>query len=282
MSSSPRSAEPKERPDEYAAHLVVAHNLDTGVQFHDDGTEPGMVDYLILDGSDAVGALEVGRNTSEARTKASRAWERHALDPMVAAELTRSWSVSCLQDNPPTFAGLQQRLVPVFRLLEAEDRSSCDVWSPSRSVSGTPEHTLAQLGIQMAYAHDAPDGVARIWISVGGGGSSAMSPDAPLEQLESWLASDATDPAGLRRKLAATGLSHRHAFVWVDLQSDFAAHRWLDEDRLPDRDPVLPTEVTAVWLTNGARGWHWSPAGGWKHLDGLDDAMATTRAAFNI
>jgi hypothetical protein len=213
MSTSSRPPEPRERPDEYAAHLIVANNLGSAVQFHDDGSAPGLVDYLIMDGSDAIGALEVGRNTSTSRTKTSRAWGRHALEPMTAPELTRTWSVSCWQDDPPIFAGLQQRLVPVLRALEADGRSSCDVWSPNRYVRGTPEQMLAQLRIQMAHAHDAHDGVARIWVSVGTGGSSATSPDAPLSQLEAWLTSDAADPAGDRRKLAATGLPQRHAFV---------------------------------------------------------------------
>jgi hypothetical protein len=275
MPTPMRSPEMHESRSEFAACLLVRHNSDVQLKFNDDRRADGLVDYLITSaGGVDIGALEVGTNTSESRTASETAWQKHARDPVDAPTLRQSWSLMCWTQSPANFSRLHRKVIPVLERLEAAGQDRCDTATAARYHAGTPEHELANLQVVLAHALPPRAGkTAQVVVNLAGGGASRSEAEAPLSHLEDWLHSPDPDPAGMRSKLAATGLSQRHAFVWVDFQSEFAAHRWLREGELPQRAPRLPTEVTHVWLASGSAGWSWSPAVGWAQLD-FADALA--------
>jgi hypothetical protein len=264
-----------ESRSEFAAYLLVSHNSEARLKFNDDHRADGLVDYLITSADGAeIGALEVGTNTSEPRTAATEAWKKHAREPVDAPALRQSWSLMCWSQSPPTFSRLYREVIPVLERLEAAGRDRCDSATAARYHPGTPENQLANLQIALAHALPPRAGrTAQVMVNLAGGGTSRSEAEAPLSHLEDWLHSPDPDPAGIRSKLAATGLPERHVFVWVDFQSDFAARRWLSEGELPQRAPRLPTEVTHVWVASGSAGWSWSPVAGWRQLE-FADALA--------
>jgi hypothetical protein len=78
-------------------------------------------------------------------------------------------------------------------------------------------------------------------------------------------------------KLDAAGTSERHLFVWTDSDTPIEiaapftstqATEWAHFG-LPDRPPILPHEVTHLWVVHygAGRGWLWGPVDGWRQID---------------
>jgi hypothetical protein len=118
-------------------------------------------------------------------------------------------------------------------------------------------------------------------------GSIYVTPEFPFERTGGWLA-DTGDAlaewlgeflasskcSDVRRKLADSGASERHAFIFLpglDSEAPFSVTDLLarDDAPLPEVDPVLPAEVTHVWA---ASSWStgncvlWSPEKGWAAI----------------
>ena len=80
-------------------------------------------------------------------------------------------------------------------------------------------------------------------------GSAAPVWPAFLDWLADFLASGRT--ANVRRKLAATNAPERHAFVAASFSTDgdvFFALAQEGHPELPASDPVLPSEITHLWV----------------------------------
>lgn len=91
-------------------------------------------------------------------------------------------------------------------------------------------------------------------------------PDESLILLENYMGNTEDN----KSKLASTGKINRHLWLWID---DFTLNSVLkafsdDETRLPSREPVLPEEITHVWIVNelNGYGWYFSPDGGWQDV----------------
>jgi hypothetical protein len=89
-------------------------------------------------------------------------------------------------------------------------------------------------------------------------------PDESLTLLEKYIG----DTEDNKAKLASTDRQDRHLWLWIDeytLKSVLDAFSD-DENRLPSREPVLPEEITHVWIVNelNGYGWYFSPDEGWQ------------------
>jgi hypothetical protein len=261
---APRAPERREREDEYAAYLVVDHFGDLTLQHNDGNAAGAQVDYLIVENGDAVGALEVGRNTGQSR---QRNVPRNTSFP--APVLDNSWDLTCSLDAAPTWNELKKDVIPVLQRMEIGGRTAGGPW---RGSSRRSDRELAALHVLNAEVGPTipPGGTPTVRLNVYWGDGSPPTPETPLTQLEQWLADPGDDQVGMRSRLRATDLAMRHVFVWTDIYATGAAGRWLDE--FPGRDPDLPAEITHVWLASGRTGWSWAPDRGWRHIAHLDDA----------
>ncbi len=127
-----------------------------------------------------------------------------------------------------------------------------------------------ELGIAeiVAGAQAKGDHGAVRFLVPGAGGPAQLDLDRVVQWCSEFLASPAI--ADVRDKLAATGAPQRHAFILVTMSSEWAVHHALGigaHGVLPNRPPVLPPEITHVWLLGieGAdRCIAWLPElGGW-------------------
>lgn len=80
--------------------------------------------------------------------------------------------------------------------------------------------------------------------------------------------------ADVLAKLARSGLEERHVFILLPgfTTAPFGVVDMLrrEDDSVPEAPPVLPPEVTHVWLVSLwsiGRGLRWSPEGGWARFN---------------
>jgi hypothetical protein len=267
---APRAPERCEHEDEYAAYLVLDHFGELTLE-RDDTAASAHVDYLIMNDGDAVGALAVGRNTSPSRRR-----DVPRDTSFSAPSLDNSWDLTCSVDAAPTWAELRKAVIPVLQRMELGGRTAGGPW---RGSSRRSDRELAALHVLNAeIAPTTPSGsTPTVRLTVYWDDPLPSAPETPLSQLEQWLADPADERAGMRANLSATGLAVRHVFLWTDAYTTGGAERWLD--KLPSRQPDLPSEVTHVWLASGNAGWRWAPDRGWQHLAHLDDAHRLARRA---
>jgi|SoiMethySBSTD1v2_1073268.scaffolds.fasta_scaffold397366_1 hypothetical protein len=100
------------------------------------------------------------------------------------------------------------------------------------------------------------------------GGYVAPSTDAVAEWVGPFLADEKR--ARVRRKLASSCASEHHAFIVVigfsDLDFVITEPLMRDDPPLPSVDPILPSEVTHVWVAStwsAGAVFRWSRATGW-------------------
>ncbi|MCA1713290.1 MAG: hypothetical protein LC789_17275 [Actinobacteria bacterium] len=101
------------------------------------------------------------------------------------------------------------------------------------------------------------------------GGVVADTGDA----LAAWAGDFLQDPqqADVLAKLDRSGAAERHAFIilpgFTTAPFTVTDLLWREAGPLPSAPPVLPPEVTHIWLVaswNTGRGVRWSPDGGWR------------------
>lgn len=120
-------------------------------------------------------------------------------------------------------------------------------------------------------------------------GSIYLTIEQPLGRMSGWTGRTSEDAAtwigeylggdrtaDIRRKLARSGCAERHAFVFLPVFSTapFAALNLAMGGGEPVHAPVLPPEITHVWLAdmwNTPTGHRWSRDLGWRTFDKLLD-----------
>ncbi|MBF6238711.1 hypothetical protein IU474_16805 [Nocardia otitidiscaviarum] len=249
-----------ERRDEYAARLIVEANSCYELTAVDHNSGVRLVDYTVApSGSEPIGVLEVGRNTTESIVRGRQAFLRYASGGYSAPDLHSSWILGCRSDTQ--FKPLFKRALPILMEIEAADIDQVDFRDSWRA--GGFSQRLREIGVRSASVVSGGQPPARIFVTLTWGLAAPIGPKAVVDELEQWLTGEST--RDLREKLSADGAAERHAFVWVDASSAYGAWRALREEALPILPPQLPPEVTHVWVTNGYAGWFWSPLG-WSRL----------------
>lgn len=258
------------RPEEDAAQSIIETTLGLPVELNDTGKTSSAWDFTI-DPSGEPQALEVVQCLDRRSKRNGAAAQQHAGEGMRIEGLRRRWTVQVDDERPPAYRELAQELQGPLLAAEAADLStvSASDWSAFHHPQLQQiAATLNRLRIQQAYAIDARDAAdaGLVSLATGFGFATALGSDPGLTELEDFL--DAPDMADVRKKLKSSGLSRRHALVWVQMTGAPSSWRLFGRDEefvLPSRPPRLPEEVTDVWWLSGHRGWRWSPQG-WSEL----------------
>ena len=136
---------------------------------------------------------------------------------------------------------------------------------------------LLAAGVERAVAaqdHRHNPHAHRVIVSLGSGGSSGGSDQALYLLIE--MLSEKEDNA---RKLAASGVDHRHLFVWIDDDARYDIARPLTheppswgEERFgtPSTPPALDPAITHLWVVHESSrmGWLWDGKT-WQELHDL-------------
>ncbi|MCW2744889.1 MAG: hypothetical protein JWM48_1439 [Mycobacterium sp.] len=130
------------------------------------------------------------------------------------------------------------------------------------------------LGVQFASAHPAEKDVGAYVINVRQDPIWSGDADPVLGWLEDWIESEPS-ARNLRAKLARSGADERHAFIvlpaWSTAPVEVEWHIHGVTSPMPERAPVLPSELTHIWLVSvwGTTGIRWSPGvtdGKWERF----------------
>lgn len=231
---------------------------------------------------DRIAALEITSVVDEAEVAQSRALQKHQPS---CPNLSRHWHLSLQPET--NIRALVGRVCSLLRALElcqvdtiVPDRKldpSDPDWALENELRSTPEvEELRNLGVQGATSFtQGPAGL----ITTGSHSLFSTHPDLVVEAVEVEASKDDN-----RRKLAASGSTDRHLFVWVERNPEAGA---LAFPLLPETLPRLPVEVTTVWVATGGyadeglviqRCWRVSPPDEWKdvpcrHVTGTSNSL---------
>lgn len=249
---------------------MITAALGHPVRQHDDGSRPGMHDLDIDLPDGTVAAVEV---TAAADPASIELWNivNGGDDRWIVPELAGGWMVSLL---PSARAKRVKAELPDL-LRQLEDAGDVRFGFGWREPGHPRLVALKDLGAVSGSRGDTDfPGVIYLTIELprerqGG----FVSTEASAVGL--WLADFLAHPqqADVLAKLARSGADDRHAFVILPgfTTAPFAVSDllWREDGPLPSSPPVLPAEVTHVWLVstwNIGTGLRWSPDGGWQHF----------------
>ncbi len=207
------------------------------------GAKPGTYDFAILDGSREVGALEVTSLAVEGAIDLEAALGRHG-QGIETADLARRWVVSldeAAEERKIPYLEIKRRLIPFLVAIEAEGRQSFHTQDGWRS--SAVRQLIEALPVETGFSYDRTK-QPRVLV-LPPGRAAMVGGEVAHRAIEEAAAGDRF--AGERRKLKASNLPERHLFVWVhtSVWDVWAAVR---DEHPPDRAPVLPEEITSLWL----------------------------------
>jgi hypothetical protein len=241
-----------ERPNELEAKRIVERVTGMALK-HADAN--GGVDYLSTDGQHAleVDALAASREAG-----------------MPDGELPTCWLVFT-SDTQRRLKAFRQRvhvaLVDLERAGETFfDRGRAGTHLIERGPLSHIYQPLLDAGVERASAmpnHAHKRNAHQVIPSLGTGGSSSGS-DQALDLLIKMLSRNEDNP----KKLEASGVGHRHLFVWLDDDTRFDIARPLShepppwgEERFgtPSTPPALDPAITHLWVVHESSrmGWLW-------------------------
>lgn len=256
-----------EKPDEYRAKQMFNRITSIELISNEDG-QPSQVDYVSKE-PNLDTALEVSRYT-EGIQKGLWKGFKSSNTLFYVPYLRRHWLVST--DGAVRQDKFNDEVPPALYTLE---RLGLSTFNEMQHCWFNEVREL-QLALQIfeansvRFAQSAPEMYSfsevdprNIGVSSGINWSYGW-PDESLTLLEKYIG----DTEDNKSKLASTGKQDRHLWLWVD---EFTLKSVLNafsdkESRLPSRKPVLPEEITHVWIVNelNGYGWYFSPNGGWQ------------------
>ncbi|HEU5152047.1 MAG TPA: hypothetical protein VFU19_16250 [Iamia sp.] len=258
------------------ACLTMSAALDATVEIHDDNSQPSMHDLEIAYPD---GRLAVGEVTSNTDGASVALWKHiNSGDRWIDPNLEGGWALSL---RPEAQGTAVQRFVPIIlrllegmgvRRVEPDDDDFAPAWSQQ----------LFQLGVASASQHEtAFAGSIYVTLEQPSERSGGVV-DQTGADLSRWIGEFLAEPklADVRSKLARAEVDERHAFVVVPgfSTAPFGVVNLLwDGSYLPITDPVLPMEVTDVWIATTwsvPQGVRWSSSVGWQWFDTFVDRKA--------
>lgn len=220
--------------------------LGVPVVQHDDGSRDAMHDLEVIYGNGSRAAVEIRCAVDREQTEF---WNVvNGRGRWIESDLVGGWFVLA----KPNARQLRRQLPPFLRSLERAGLSAFPSYRAEPS----------------ANVVDPPRGVVRA--SQNGTdfpGSIYVQPDLPNEQIAAFM-SDTSDAVAdwlgvflhddacrdVREKLARSGVAERHAFVVVSglngLPFAVAGLLLRDDVLSPTTAPVLPPEITDVWIAS--------------------------------
>jgi hypothetical protein len=260
-----RDARRHEGDFELMAARVVARLTGERVVIQDDNSVQGMADVRIEYGCRPTAFVEIVSDVDPEYAQLNQLVFRD--QELVASSLSRVWYVTV--SKSAKLKSLKPALEPFLRRLE-DAGVFLEIVQPDGSLAHSSEEKLRQLDslgvVQLVSRLPQPGEEPKILLYPQGVGG-------PAEQdwlaLLTWLAEFLSAPgrADVRRKLAQTEAVERHAFVGLPLGKEWSAFHSLHDEYggLPDRPPVLPHEITHVWVWAQPLGRciAWFPDRGW-------------------
>jgi hypothetical protein len=273
------------RWDEQWARECVVEELPAGtrVEQNDDNSEPGMYDLKITYPDGRTAALEV---TSAANPNALALGKLiYGQGRWIAPGITKAWWVDVL----PTCNAkrLRKKLPALLSAFEAAGITEVDTDRLWERQPGT--EPAKALDVVKARYMEATDYPGSIYLNIHFpmemmGGFVPDNGNALAEWISGWCI-DPARPDNLA-KLAHSGEGERHLFVIVvGLGSEpFAVTDMLIRDSAPppEIDPVLPDEVTHVWIMSTwgtGSGFRWAPDAGWLRFNKMTASTTTSPEA---
>jgi len=251
--------------DEELAQRIVQTILRASVSRYDYNRGQSVPDLRIDYKDGHVGFVEVVADWSPAY-RAMDAMLHGGNDELVIAGMRYDWWIWPAVNAP--IKRLRQELPLLLGELEKAGLTfdhRCDATLRARMAASpfAPEFDKLRIERIVAGPRATDGGVARL-VLPGVSGDAAIH----IDRIASWVGEFVERSTDVPRKLAETGAEERHAFIVVTLTSEWDVFHALTMDgysHLPSVDPVLPDEVTHVWLlnTSGDRCIAWFPEKGW-------------------
>jgi len=264
---SPRS---RPSPDELRAAYSVANLLsdESGepvtVEPWDIPPHQGRHDFWLHTGTGKV-ALEVTTLADEADITNRMHWHKRGpgFDLNVPG-LASAWTV--MIDSSFNANGLVKGIATWLTSLQTEGITSTSKWDGMRPYQHPVVSAMVRGGMVQAEAVPGPPaGLVSFGYYTNGKPRPAGDPNHIASALTDILALDRhrKDAA----KLATSGASARHLFMWVDL-SRFDVVRAFD-DGVPTSAPTVDSQITTIWLAipkgETVELLRWSASAGWRH-----------------
>jgi hypothetical protein len=251
------------RAEEEWARRIIAASLDAEVEVHDTGAEPAMYDLHITHRNGDNAAAEV---VAAADPESIELWrlmndreDRWQVDGIVGG-----WNVAL--DPSARGKRIIAELPGMCRRLENQRLQDI------RDSADALYEFAESLGIRSLRQLDTDyPGTIYVTIEQPAERTGGMVPQTG-EPLALWLAEylEGEDREDVRTKLVKSGLTERHAVVFVPSLS-IAPYPVMDllfrdDPPLPEAAPVLPKEISHVWsfsAWSSGVAFHWDPARGW-------------------
>lgn len=258
------------RWEEILAARCITAELQVDVEEHDDGSAPSMYDLSILYPDRPPGAVEV----TAAADPDSIALGRFVYDGerWIEPDLAGGWGAAL----EPTARWKEVKANLPELLLGMETRgireARPDVWWDP----GPYDSALRSLGVTHLFQSEGTDYPGSIYLTIEQSlertaGMVPTNGEPLLDWLRDWMTR--VDKADNLSKLAASNADERHLFLIVPsfAEAPFPVTDLLSRDGapLPDADPVLPPEVTHIWVASTwttGDGMRWAPRSGWSRF----------------
>jgi len=250
---------------EAMAARVVARLTGERVVIQDDNSVQGMADLRIEYADRPNAYVEIVSDVDPDYAALNRlVFQKQEI---AVPSLGRIWYVTV--SKSAKLKSLRPALEAFLRRLE-DAAVFLEIMQPDGSLAHSSVDELRQLDglgvVRLSSRSPQPDEEPKILLYPQGVGGPA---EQDWQALTTWLADFLSAPgrADVREKLATTGAIERHAFVGLPLGKEWSAFHSL-HDRyggLPDQPPVLPQEVTHVWVWAHPFGRcvAWFPDRGW-------------------
>ncbi len=238
---------------EYWAARVLARFTGHRVTLQDDGSRDRMADVRIDHPDDTSSFAEVWTDIDEGYAAMySNIMKAHGQMPLeiVDSRLSRVWFLTL--SASANVRSLESEVGTLMAHLELSDfpLGSILEWASLESHSNSVVRRLAKTGVVKLSSRSCKAGERGIvrFYPEGISGSPTISWDNFVDWLDETLRSSRLKD--VRAKLLQTGVNERHLFVGGTYSSPSDVFFGLDyhEEGLPTRTPLLPREITHVWL----------------------------------
>jgi hypothetical protein len=227
-----------------------------------------MVDAHITYPDGTVAALEVVGDKDKAREGLQARLEREG-QSIEAPTLRHKWVLTLAEHAK--IREIRRDIVPLLELIESDLPGDIE-WPRGRRWKIREELEHAFNGLGVIFAIPSPYGQPRVELQPRRLWEFAGDPNS----LSVWVQTFLTDTAAdVPAKLAASGLTERHVFIWATVSTPYEVGWTLEKDQpLPTVSPALPGAITHVWVGSyfaRHRMLAWDQGSGWREAYRIPD-----------
>jgi len=256
---------PRLRPEEDKAAGIVVTTLGADrFERRDDGRVQNVRDFDVVFTDGHSEPLEVTTSTIPELKDAKAKYKKYGAELIEVPALRNEWSV--FTSIGTQFIGFDMAMERFLVALEASGATSFSLVTDSHDDAGITA-LACKAGIDFARGTPNFRGRAIVFPPSDDTVWSSNHEDPGTHVLAA-VERHASDD-GNRRKLGGRGGVRSHLFIWLDEET----FRWHDitDGQLPKRAPLLPIEITTVWVVTRDRdesitGWVFDDIAGWRKI----------------